>query len=385
MKNLYQYLAPFLADTYGFQEIIDVTDGMGVLDDCSPYKGSAGRIDIAEPYGGSRMVSTGIRMEDVIGGTKEKILEAFRHGRGRFDPAFVLVSTSPVSSMIGTDMEDVADTIRRESGLPAGSVDLGGHKYYDHGISETLLALAKLLVEPAGERLSGGVNLVGGNAIDWTAENVRGVHRWAEESGFSVLSQWGGGERAENLRRAAGAGVNLVTAMSGLEAARWLEREFGTPYVAAAPFGESWSGRVAEALRTQAQPQLPPDKGPATVLIIGEQLMANAIRSTLNLDYGIHGVDVATFFTFDKALANPGDRRVKGEEGLRACVQAGGYSLIIADPDLRCLAPEDCGWIDLPHGAICYEYSGDAFPRLAGGELNRWLDRVLPGEKGVNR
>ena len=41
MKNLYKYLPPFLSDTFGFQEIIDVTDGMGILDDCVPYKGKS--------------------------------------------------------------------------------------------------------------------------------------------------------------------------------------------------------------------------------------------------------------------------------------------------------------------------------------------------------
>jgi len=380
MNNLYKYLAPFLADTFGFQEIIDVTDGMGILDDCSGYRGRASRTDAAEPFMGSRMTSTDIRMEDVIGGTKDKILEAFRARRSAFDPAFVMVSSSPVSSMIGTDMEDAANAISRESGLPAASVELGGHKYYDHGISETLLALAKLLVKPAAAKISGGINLIGGNAIDWTTENVCGVHNWARACGFRVVSQWGGRETAENLRQAARAEVNLVTAMSGLAAARWLEREFGTPYIAAAPFGRRWSEMAAVALKNKKQPQLPPDQAQGNVLIIGEQLMSNAIRATLKLDYGIHGVDIGTFFTFDKALASPGDRRVRGEDGLKAFMQNGGYRLIIADPDLRVLGPEDCRWIDLPHGAVCYEFTGDGVPRLADEALNRWLDRVLPRE-----
>lgn len=378
MNNLYKYLVPFLADTFGFQEVIDITDGMGILDDCSPYKGQVSRTDTAEPYAGSRMVTSWIRMEDVIGGTKNKILETFRKSYREFDPAFVLIGTAPVASMIGTDLEDVADSITRESGIPAAAVELNGHKYYDQGISTALLALAKLLAQPAQEKIPGGINLIGGNAIDWTAQNVRDVRAWAETNGFHVVSQWGGRETAANLRLAAKAEVNLVTAASGLAVAKWMEQEFDIPYIAAAPFGRSWAGWIADALKNSTQPEPPQSEEPANVLIIGEQLTSNAIRATLALDYGIRGADVATFFTFNKAMADAGDKRVKSEDALQKLMQNGGYDLIIADPELRVLAPEDCHWIDLPHGAVCFEYTGVPVPQLTGESLNRWLDRVLP-------
>ena len=380
MNQLYKYLAPFLADTFGFQEVVDVTDGMGILDDCSGYKGRVSRTDAAEPYAGSRMVISWIRMEDVIGGTKPKLLDTFRDSFRALDPAFVLVGTAPVASMIGTDLEDVADSITRESGVPAAAVELGGHQYYDQGISKTLLALAKLLVQLAGDKVSGGVNLLGGNAIDWTSRNVRGVREWAEENGFSVLSQWGARESAANLRQAARAEVNLVTAASGLAAAKWMEQEFGIPYVAAAPFGRSWSRQIADALRSQTQPQPPQSEEPAQVLIVGEQLTANAIRAALQLDHGLPGADVVTFFNFQKSWAAAGDQRVKSEDALKKRMCSGQYRLIIGDPDLRVLAPEDCRWIDLPHGAVCLDCAPDAVPLLAGEQLNRWLDRVLPGK-----
>ncbi len=369
MNNLYKYLTPFLADTFGFQEVIDVTDGMGILDDCSGYKGRVSRTDGAEPYAGSRMVTSWIRMEDVISGTKAKLLESFRNSYREFDPAFVLIGTAPVASMIGTDLEDVAAAMTRESGIPAAPVELNGHKYYDQGISETLLALAKLLVQPAGEKIPGGINLIGGNAIDWTTRNVRDVRAWAEDSGFRVVSQWGARETAANLRQAAKAELNLVTAACGLAAAKWMGQEFDIPYVAAAPFGRSWAGQVCAALQSGVQPALPQSEEPAHVLILGEQLTSNAIRATLSLDYGIHGVDVATFFTFHKALAASGDKRVKSEDALKKLMQ--GYDLIFGDPDLRVLAPEGCHWIDLPHGAVCFAYTGDAVPQLANEDLTR--------------
>ena len=284
MKNLYKYLPPFLADTFGFQEIIDVTDGMGILDDCAPYKGKVSRTDINEPYRGSRMVCSNIRMEDVIGGTKAKLMDAFRKNYRQFDPAFVLLSNAPVSSMIGTDLEDVCATITEESGIPAASVDLAGHKYYDHGLSETMLALAKLLTEPSEEKIPHSINLIGGNAIDWNAQTLREIRSWITKRGFHIISQWGGPERAVNLKQAARAELNLVLTASGLATAKWMEREFGIPYIAAAPFGTDWCARLRCAMNYPDQKdvlELPEDTNLPHILIVGEQLTSNAIRNTL--------------------------------------------------------------------------------------------------------
>ncbi|MCD8332127.1 MAG: hypothetical protein LUB63_06365 [Oscillospiraceae bacterium] len=377
MKNLYQYLAPFLADTFGFQEVIDVTDGMGILEDCSPYKGMVSRADPNAEYGSSRLVSSNIRMEDVIGGTKDRLLQTFQANAGRYDPAFVLVGNAPVALMIGTDLEDVAASITGESGIPAAAVELGGHKYYDSGVSAALLALAKLLIRPSEEKIQNGINLLGGNAIDFAQHNVQGIRQWAEEQGFSVVSQWGGPETAENLKRAGMAQVNLVTADSGLAAARWMEKQLGIPYVAATPFGASWSAQVAAALRQGKQPDYTPSGGPFQVLLLGAQLTCSAIRATLELDFGVTGVAVASFFTMDKALAVPGDQRLKSESALQKLLADSSWRLALGDPELNGF-PAVPPWVPLSHGAVGFEGS---IPPLVGAQLNRWLENALPKEE----
>ena len=380
MKNLYKYLPPFLADTFGFQEMVDVTDGMGILDDCAPYKGKVSRTDINEPYRGSRMVASQIRMEDVIGGTKAKLTDTFRKHYKDFDPAFVLVSNAPVSSMIGTDLEDVTDTITAESGIPAACIDLTGHKYYDHGLSKTMLTLAKLLVEPAEEKIPHSVNLLGGNAIDWSAQTLREIRSWIAKRGFHIVSQWGGTERAANLKQAAKAELNLVLTVSGLATAKWMETKFGIPYIAAAPFGTDWCARLRCAMCYPEQKEvltLPEDTATPHILIVGEQLTSNAIRNTLQHAYKMGGTHVATFFTFEKSLSRPGDKRLKSEDDLKQLLHSGTYDLVIGDQELSVLAPEGVRWIDLPHGAVRFDSEGEGFPSLIYSNLNFWLDGVL--------
>ncbi len=378
MKNLYQYLAPFLADTFGFQEVVDCTDGMGILEDCSPYKGAASRASSkAGRPGPSRLVSSNIRMEDVIGGTKNRLLEAFRTNAERYRPAFVLIGNAPVALMIGTDLEDVAASITGESGIPAAAVELGGHKYYDSGLSAALLALAKLFVRPSEDKIPNGINLLGGNAIDFAQHNVQGIRQWAEEQGFTVVSQWGGPETAEQFKQAGMAQVNLVTAASGLATARWMEKQLGIPYVAAAPFGASWSGQVARALRQGEQSAYTPSGDSPKILLLGEQLTCNAIRATLEMDFGVTGVAVASFFTMDKALTAPGDQRLKSESALQKLLADNDWNLALGDPELN-VFPAAPRWAPLSHGAVGFE---GRIPPLVGEQLNRWLEDVLPKEE----
>ena len=60
-----------------------------------------------------------------------------------------------------------------------------------------------------------------------------------------------------------------------------MEERLGIPYIVGAPFGEVQSGVLLQALREQKQLSVSTEEGSPEVLVIGEQLTANAIRETL--------------------------------------------------------------------------------------------------------
>lgn len=376
MAKIWKKLPPLLADNFGLIEVINQTDGMGIIDDCSEYRTSPDRHSKEGPE--MRVVHTGISSEDVVSGTRQKVLDTFRECEPYFYPGFVLLSTGPCSAMIGTDLEEIAETIEEESGIPAGRVKLTGQKTYDVGISETLLELAKLLVKP-GKEPRESVNILGGTQLDWQKETAASFRRWLEERGIPVTAALGGAETAKNIERAAEASVNLVVTASGLAAAKYLKTKYNTPYLVMAPFGRSWTDRMLEAVRRKEQPGSCPQEeySRPQVLIIGEQLMANAIRETLYRDYGMREIQVCTFYRFEKSLALPGDRRIKGEEDARELLGSEGLHTVIADPLLRCFASPSCRWIDLPHKAFELYGKNRTLPLLLGDHLNRWLDGQL--------
>ena len=60
----------------------------------------------------------------------------------------------------------------------------------------------------------------------------------------------------------------------------------------------------------------------------------------------------------------------------------GEFQLIIADPLLRCFAPKNSKWIDLPHKVFQLYGNHQALPELLGTNLNTWLDieKSITGE-----
>ena len=137
MAKLWKKLPPLMADNFGFIEVMNKTDGMGIIDDCSEYRTSAerrrGRGKTGEPA--MRVVHTEISSEDVVTGTRQKVLDTFDAYQRDFSPEFVLLSACPCSAMIGTDLEEIAENIEAGSGIKTAAVKLSGHKTYDVGIS----------------------------------------------------------------------------------------------------------------------------------------------------------------------------------------------------------------------------------------------------------
>lgn len=392
MKNLWTVLPPLLSDNFGFAEVIRNSDGCGVIDDSGDFRigGGHGDRDGHEKRSGNRrhgenkahhgghgnnhngrgrkggkgtarVEVSGADSQDVTSGTREKLLQAFQSANDKYAPSFALFSAGPCGAMIGTDLAEIADTVAKEYHIPTAAVDLSGQKTYDVGLSRTTAVLAKLLAED-GEILPGTVNILGASALDWADEDVANIRLWAERQGYQVLAQPGGTVTADQLRRMGKAQLNLVVSVSGLAAAKHLQEKFGTPYIAASPFG--------------IQKEMPkkPQEAMSDVLIIGEQFCANAVREALEGKHMAGSVDMATFFQLEKSLARSADKRLKGEDGARQLLNNPQYRVVIADPLLRPLLQRDCKWIDLPHRAM-NTYSEVKGISLLGDHLDHWLDR----------
>ncbi|MCD7751178.1 MAG: hypothetical protein LUI10_05490 [Lachnospiraceae bacterium] len=458
MKRLWKVIPPCLSDVLGFEAVLNETEGFGIIDDPSRYKpirmgqggqshggqtgrtdghgpGSdggrafaaraggeahgAGSFDRAARMRGVRVMNSDIRNEDIITGTEEKVMRTFERGMEQYAPDFVLLCCAPSSSMINSDLEYAAEKITVQSGLPAAEVKIDGEKDYLYGIGVTLETLGRILLTPR-ETLAGTVNLLGANTIDWTTDMLASVDKLIANAGWRVLSHWGTKETTENLKRAAAAQVNVVVSEAGLKLARFMEREFGIPYVAGAPFGAKnaenlalqlskfkidgivaengsddlfISGSEMENRSLTSSSKASEEYGSSDltcavtgiavqetdvpeILIVAEQFIANAVRETF-LALGQRNIRVLSFYDMDRAYMLPGDKKLTGEDDFTAQANADSVRMIIADLDYRPLVKKKVQYIGFPDGGSFSPVHPTENFNMTGELLDLWLEERL--------
>ncbi|MCD7744871.1 MAG: hypothetical protein LUI13_06295 [Lachnospiraceae bacterium] len=385
-----------------------------------------GRAGFGRLMPGMRVLNSDIRNEDIITGTEKKVMLAFDRGVKQLSPNFVLLAYGPSASMIGSDLEYAAEKItegsafvqrtsmdesasfRKEggstsvqSGLPAAAVKIDGEKDYLYGISCTLEAMGRLLLTPR-ETIPGSLNILGANTIDWAKESFADLEALLKQEGVQILSRWGWKETTENLKLASAAALNLVVNESGLRLARYMESEYGIPYLAGAPFGADFTETLKIWLKEAvlvADTKRPGEKQRKEVrlsasaaspkedqrkendvdtepeiLIVGEQFTANAIRREL-LRRGKSKIRVLSFYDMDRAYMETGDQKLTGEDDFARQANAASVRMIFADGDLRPLVKKEVRWVRLPNtGSMFPMESVEAF-HMTGSALDVWLDR----------
>ena len=171
------------------------------------------------------------------------------------------------------------------------------------------------------------------------------LRRALHAAGFHHLRLYGLDGDLSHYTRAAENRLNLVIAPAGLPAARWLQKTFGTPYEITWP--------LAEHQLAAATKHTPLPRTAKNILILHQQIAANALRTLLQKTYPKARITCATSFTLIGALAKPQDQKLREETDLPALVQKEHYDLILADPLYQRTLPNYTGTcLPLPHPAV---------------------------------
>ena len=99
---------------------------------------------------------------------------------------------------------------------------------------------------------------------------------WLKDAGYEIQSDFAMGLSVDQIKNCPDADLNLVVARSGLAAARFLEKKYGIPYICGLPLGDGaeLKDRLEKQERFQPLPEGNSDK--KGILIIHEQIFANA-------------------------------------------------------------------------------------------------------------
>ena len=381
MKKLCIKLPPFAPDYSGVCSALYELEGMSVIHDASGCTGNYTGFDEPRWYDNQKSVfCSGLRELDAVLGDDLKLINKVIMAAEDLKPEFITVLGSPVPMIIGSDFTGIAKEIEAMTQVPSLGFDTTGLHYYDAGVSQAYLKVAKRFVKACDTKEAKTVNILGATPLDFSInENITDLMTMLEKHGYKVNASWSMHTNFAAIKQTTKAEMNIVVSVAGLELARYLEKHYQMPYIVGVPVGESGERRLVEALKLGQTNDaevtgetVSNREGQKRVLIVGEQILSNSIRAYLNDEYQMDHVDVATFFKLDKKLAQKGDIALESELQFIKLLKLDEYDIIIGDPLFKQLLPSysKAEFIELPHVAVSSKIYWNNSPRIMGGYMN---------------
>lgn len=338
--------------------------------------------------GPATVVGAGLLEMDVILGNEDKFLDNIAKVATDLDRRFVVLAGTPISEIIGADLQGFARTLERRTSVPVFMVPTAGSEPYPEGASKALLALADVFMDPDAPKRPRGVNVLGAiHLATGKPERLEPLFKAIEDGGFELVGALSEPRDPDDplagVRDAPGAAVNAVVSAGGLPLAERMYADHGIPYVLGMPVGRSGREDFLALLRGErpAEPRAPARPAPCNhALVVGEPVLSHGLRRCLVREFGVPRADVVNsapsggLFAPSEgrrgSLAEPGPHDVDtdSEQAIAELMNAPGVDCVLADPCYRPLLRNGARFIDLPHTAMSarihwdmpYEYAVEA-------------------------
>ena len=352
VRGLRKGLTPFAPDQSGAASVFYELGGILVICDAGGCTGNVCGFDEPRWFGErSAIFSAGLRDMDAILGRDDRLVAKLTDAAEKIDANFAAVIGTPVPAVIATDYRALQRMCEKKTNLPILTVDTNGMELYDVGEEKAWLTLFKTFAgkdvasqkeaseeDDSSKKMKIGV--LGLTPHDVSDLNIEEKFRKSENENTHYICY---GMRAgiDKVKTAGSADKNLVVAPAALETAKYLEKEFGTPYEVGYPF-------VDELI-----PELGYER--KKILIIHQQVIANAIRQEIRTrsDEQNTEVTVASWFMMKSELSEEGDLSLKEEKDYCKLVQNGNYDMVFADENMRGLVPGFKGtFVNVRHFAV---------------------------------
>lgn len=352
VRGLWKGLTPFAPDQSGAASVFYELGGILVICDAGGCTGNVCGFDEPRWFGErSAIFSAGLRDMDAILGRDDRLVAKLTDAAEKIDANFAAVIGTPVPAVIATDYRALQRMCEKKTNLPILTVDTNGMELYDVGEEKAWLTLFKTFAgkdvasqkeaseeDDSSKKMKIGV--LGLTPHDVSDLNIEEKFRKSENENTHYICY---GMRAgiDKVKTADSADKNLVVAPAALETAKYLEKEFGTPYEVGYPF-------VDELI-----PELGYER--KKILIIHQQVIANAIRQEIRTrsDEQNTEVTVASWFMMKSELSEEGDLSLKEEMDYCKLVQNGNYDIVFADENMKGLVPGFKGtFVNIRHFAV---------------------------------
>lgn len=370
MKQTQAFLSTYTADVSGVCSALFELGGMTVMHDASGCNSTYHTHDEPRWYDMDSLVFiSGLSELEAVMGDDEKLITDIVDAARQLHPRFIALAGTPIPMITGCDLPAIAREVAGRTNIPSFAVPSNGIRTYVAGAGQALRLYAERFITSRPDKRKNAVNILGATPLDFSVNGcVQSMARRLEEADFTLQSVFAMGSCIEAIDEAGAAEVNLVISSVGLPAAKYLQAQFGTPYVIGAPFGDFFSPYVFDALRasirtgenTRVLGTCSPD-APDTV-IVGESVTAKSLAAALAVGYGIRARVICPVEAPDGVLGAC-DLQLENEEEIEEALR--GARRVIADPLYRRIVPAKSEFYLLPHEAFSGRIYRRQIPNLA--------------------
>ena len=294
MKQTQAFLSTYTADVSGVCSALFELGGMTVMHDASGCNSTYNTHDEPRWYDMDSLVYiSGLSELEAVMGDDEKLISDVSDAARQLHPRFIALAGTPIPMITGCDLPAIAREVAGRTNIPSFAVPSNGIGTYVAGAGQALRLYAERFITSRPEKRKNAVNILGATPLDFSVNGcVQSMARRIEEAGFTLQSVFAMSSSIDAIDKAGAAEANLVISSVGLPAAKYLQAQFGTPYVIGAPFGDFFSPYVFDALRESIRTGVPTDvlgafapDAPDTI-ILGESVTAKSLAAALAVGYG---------------------------------------------------------------------------------------------------
>ncbi len=346
----FAYMLPaFATDFSAAMSMVSMMGGMSALHAPSGCMGNYCSFDEQDWVRNPGMTYCSMLKEDeTIFGNDDLLLERIETACRKMNPPFVAVIGSPITALIGTDLQGIAELSEERTGIPTIAVDNTGFDNYQDGLYKAFVSCVDKFAteEKEGRRCT----VLGMDKYDYhTGADREWFDSAFRNEGYSRVC-FIPGDPLESFRGLCGSEYSFAVSAAGVRMAELLKKRFGTPY----------------GILTYRCDRKVPQTG-KRCLVVGDQVISNYVRDIMVSQFGFEG-DVGTMFGFEKGLSEKGDFRADSEGELMACIRSGGYDTVVCDPMMKDMIPAGTEMISLPHPAVSSKIHWNSFVPLEGIE-----------------
>lgn len=201
-----------------------------------------------------KLFSSGLDKDDVVYGREYRLVKAIKELDEQFCPKVIFVVATPVTGVIGLDLEGIVYEIQHQVNAKLIAFPSGGFcDDYQWGIKQVYRRLLEDVVMEQDTKTERLVNIIGPTTDTFNLQSdIAELERMLALIDVKVHTVFTASTDVQKIETMAKVSLNIVLRDIGIDFAEKIERKYSVPYIYGMPFGikgsVDWITNIADKL-----------------------------------------------------------------------------------------------------------------------------------------